>query len=196
MSSTRDKIKQKTLELLSRHGYIGASMRSIAGEVGIRESAIYNHFVSKDELVNSVFEDVRSKLDLVRLIDDEILDHLDNPRKFLLLFTSKLLAHWANEKQRMIFRIILLEEFNTHENHVKIEDAISKLNEVWVIIFNEMMKYKLIKKQNVEIVANEFIAPLFFIRLRYLTSNANLDLPKAINEAETHVQYFWHSIKL
>ena len=37
--------------LFARHGYEGVSMRDIAGALGIRQSAIYNHFPSKQHLL-------------------------------------------------------------------------------------------------------------------------------------------------
>ena len=45
--TTKEKILDTALELFSRQGYDGASVRAIARAVGIRESSLYNHFPSK-----------------------------------------------------------------------------------------------------------------------------------------------------
>ena len=50
-TSECDKIKLVALDLFSRYGFAGSSVRHIAKEVGIRESAIYNHFSSKDAIL-------------------------------------------------------------------------------------------------------------------------------------------------
>jgi AcrR family transcriptional regulator len=170
-------------------------MRNIAKEVGIRESAIYNHYSSKDELINTIFQEIQSVVDTSYLIDDNLLDELNNPQKFLQSFSEILLKHWASNTQRMAFRIILLEQYNEHKDLISVKKLIEEIKQVWIMIFNEMMNYKLVKKQDADIVANEFIAPLFFVRLKHLSSISNPNLSEAINETTLHINYFWNSIK-
>ncbi|MBD5149133.1 MAG: TetR/AcrR family transcriptional regulator [Oscillibacter sp.] len=54
--TTKERILETALDLFSRHGYGGVSVRDIAGAVGIRESSLYNHFENKravfDEIVD------------------------------------------------------------------------------------------------------------------------------------------------
>jgi len=53
--------------LFARHGYEGVSMRDIAGSVGVRQSAIYNHFSSKqDLLVTLMVTHMENVLDAMR----------------------------------------------------------------------------------------------------------------------------------
>lgn len=49
-------IIKKAIELFSKKGCNGVSMREIAKGVGIRESSIYNHYKSKDEIIDSIFD--------------------------------------------------------------------------------------------------------------------------------------------
>jgi AcrR family transcriptional regulator len=48
--NTKEKILKVATTLFSRLGFKGTSVRKIASEVGIRESALYNHFKNKDEI--------------------------------------------------------------------------------------------------------------------------------------------------
>ena len=48
--------------LFARHGYEGVSMRDIAGSVGVRQSAIYNHFASKQDLLVDLMTDHMERL--------------------------------------------------------------------------------------------------------------------------------------
>lgn len=50
-AKTKDMLRQEARRLFARHGYEGVSMRDIAQAVGIRQSAIYNHFPSKQDLL-------------------------------------------------------------------------------------------------------------------------------------------------
>ena len=54
--TTKEKILDTALELFSRHGYDGASVRDIARAVGIRESSLYNHFPSKRALFDGIVD--------------------------------------------------------------------------------------------------------------------------------------------
>ena len=50
-TNTKDDLRLHAKRLFAKHGYEGVSMRDIAGSVGIRQSAIYNHFPSKQHLL-------------------------------------------------------------------------------------------------------------------------------------------------
>lgn len=53
-SNTKAELLDRSRELFARHGYEGVSMRDIAGAIGVRQSAIYNHFGSKQELLTEL----------------------------------------------------------------------------------------------------------------------------------------------
>ena len=46
-NTDKDKIFDVALDLFSKKGYDSVSIRTIASEVGIKESSIYNHYSSK-----------------------------------------------------------------------------------------------------------------------------------------------------
>ncbi|MEO0944252.1 MAG: TetR/AcrR family transcriptional regulator [Pseudomonadota bacterium] len=48
---TKARLLEHSRTLFARHGYEGVSMRDIAGAVGLRQSAIYNHFSNKQDLL-------------------------------------------------------------------------------------------------------------------------------------------------
>ncbi|MEM7719693.1 MAG: TetR/AcrR family transcriptional regulator [Pseudomonadota bacterium] len=50
-TNTKEELRAHARRLFAKHGYEGVSMRDIAGSVGIRQSAIYNHFPSKQHLL-------------------------------------------------------------------------------------------------------------------------------------------------
>jgi len=54
--TTREKITEAALELFSRRGYDGVSVRDIAKAVGIRESSLYNHFPGKRAIFDTIVD--------------------------------------------------------------------------------------------------------------------------------------------
>ncbi|WP_333784686.1 TetR/AcrR family transcriptional regulator [Thermocrinis sp.] len=55
LQDTKKRILEVALKLFSERGIKETTVKDIAKEVGITEGAIYRHFISKDELVNTVF---------------------------------------------------------------------------------------------------------------------------------------------
>lgn len=56
-TNTKDDLRVQARRLFAERGYEGVSMRDIAGSVGIRQSAIYNHFPSKQHLLVDLMVD-------------------------------------------------------------------------------------------------------------------------------------------
>ncbi|MEM9426981.1 MAG: TetR/AcrR family transcriptional regulator [Pseudomonadota bacterium] len=65
--NTKDDLRNHARQLFAEHGYEGVSMRDIAAAVGIRQSAIYNHFPSKQHLlVDLMVSHMEQLLDAMR----------------------------------------------------------------------------------------------------------------------------------
>lgn len=54
---TRTRIQEVALELFTEHGYEKTSLREVAERLGVTKAALYYHFKSKEEIVNSFVED-------------------------------------------------------------------------------------------------------------------------------------------
>ena len=57
-TNTKQNILKVSSSLFSEYGYKGTSVRKIASEVGIRESALYNHFKNKEDIFLSVAKEI------------------------------------------------------------------------------------------------------------------------------------------
>lgn len=195
MIGTKEKIKETALELFSREGYKGASIRQIAKAVGIRESAFYNHFKTKQELISSIFDEISNNAGGTNLLTDDLLDEIVNPRKFMFSFSEKLFRHWDTPGERRLYRLLLVEEFREYEiDKPGIKNILDESRKIWEMIFTQMIKHGLISKQEPSILANEFIAPLFFIRLEFLADERKHDIQKAMAAMRDHVNFFWSAI--
>lgn len=53
-AETAEKLRKAALELFARSGYAAVSMRAIAAETGVQAGAIYNHFPTKQDLLNEL----------------------------------------------------------------------------------------------------------------------------------------------
>ncbi|MCY0147776.1 TetR/AcrR family transcriptional regulator [Hoeflea sp. G2-23] len=55
-AETAEKLRNVALELFARSGYAAVSMRAIAAETGVQAGAIYNHFPTKQDLLNELLQ--------------------------------------------------------------------------------------------------------------------------------------------
>jgi AcrR family transcriptional regulator len=62
-SDTRQRIQQVALELFAEQGYEATSLREIAERLSVTKAALYYHFKSKEDIVNSFTEDYFAQLD-------------------------------------------------------------------------------------------------------------------------------------
>ncbi|WP_029210232.1 TetR/AcrR family transcriptional regulator [Arsenicicoccus bolidensis] len=59
---TRERLLAAALERFSRDGWGGTSIRDLARDVGIRESSVYKHFGSKQEIFDALLERADARL--------------------------------------------------------------------------------------------------------------------------------------
>lgn len=62
-ATTRDEILKVALDLFTRKGFEGTSIRDIADALGMTKSSLYYHFVNKDDIVSSLMKDRESEVD-------------------------------------------------------------------------------------------------------------------------------------
>lgn len=53
---TKKQIFQNAIELFKRHGYENVTIKDIAESAGIRQSAVYNHFSSKQKILDTIYD--------------------------------------------------------------------------------------------------------------------------------------------
>ncbi|MCX6169522.1 MAG: TetR/AcrR family transcriptional regulator [Ignavibacteriales bacterium] len=197
LTNTKEKILNAALDFFSINGYSGASIRQIARSVGVRESAIYNHYKSKEEIFLAILSSFRVKTISKEILSDDLLDEVINPEKFLKKFAKRLIEHWNSPTERKFIRILLMEQFTRVGNkELSTTDYLSELREICRLIFGEMVKTKIIKPLEPGLLAEEFTANLFLLRTEYLSSDDAININSVIEKANKHVEFFWEAIKI
>ena len=64
--NTKEKILEEALKLFAQSGYIGTSMNDIASKLGVTKAALYKHYKSKQEILDSIIEKM-NELDIARV---------------------------------------------------------------------------------------------------------------------------------
>ena len=194
---TKQLILSTALELFSKHGYAGASIRQIARSVNITESAIYNHFNSKEEIFNAILSEFKTRTIGQVILSDELFNDLEYPEKFLKNLALKLINHWDSPDERMFIRLVLMEQFtNIGNNELSITSYLNELRSICKMIFGEMIKFGVIKNIDSQFLAEEFTAQLFFIRTELMSSDNSININIVYDKITRHIEFFWNAIRL
>lgn len=102
---TRQAILDAALELFGDRGFFGTSLRDVASAVGVRESAIYNYFPSKEALFEALIAaDQDERRERLEAALDEPAGDL---REVLERLARRSLEDFARPQQRQLFRILM-----------------------------------------------------------------------------------------
>ncbi len=197
-SKTKEKILKVSLKLFATKGYKATTVRDIAGAMGVKQSALYNHFKNKDEILETLISNLTSSA-IVTLFDDKDAQELQKQGKALLASiatTFKLLSF--DGQNEALYKLLMQEIFRNERireiyNEHFYQENVKKLSG---ILFS-MMQSEQIKSFDPLLLANEFFSPLFFYQMQ--VSLLKLDkksTSSVVSMFEKHVDFFWDTIKI
>jgi len=197
-SNTKKLILKASMELFSEYGYKAASVRKIAAKVGIRESALYNHFTNKEEIFTAVAATLFTTPTSARQSDRTIAERAREGKKFLYSFIVGYKLMTFDAKNERLFRILMIELLQNksiresfksefHNNNIKM------LSEAFFV----MMQEDIIRSGDPKLMAMEFLSPLFYLRLQVTLLKVDGEPTTALStQFEKHLDFFWESISL
>ncbi len=195
MLNTKEKILKCSTKLFCEHGYRATSVRKIAAEVGIKQSALYNHFKNKEEIFLEVSKNIFSTP--FSLEDNDIKESALKGKAFLTKYAMQYKLLTFDKDNENMFRLLMIELFSNKELR---EQFMSEFNDKNVHMLSEgffiMMQNSLIKPSDPILMSYEFLSTLFYIRLQVtLLRFDNKDTDSLSTQFEKHVDFFWENIK-
>jgi hypothetical protein len=157
---TKERIFDAAIRLFAQNGFDATSMREIAEVVGIKKASMYSHFKSKDEILEKIMDYPTARIGVVGpqgVETEEII--LSMGLENFMTMASGVVTEWMKDPyMEEIWRIICIELY--HNQQIKkfyskfIENAFS----FWKSNFDLMLKHKLIKPSDPEILAIEYLS--------------------------------------
>jgi AcrR family transcriptional regulator len=194
--NTKRQIFEKSLDFFSINGFSGTSIRQISRAIGIRESTIYNHYKSKEEIFSAILAEFKTKSIVKEILSDDLLDILSTPEIFLNNFTKRLIELWDKPEERKFIRLLLMEQFTKNGSHdLSISEYLKDIRSICKMILGEMIKAGIIKKAEPETLTEQFIAPLFLLRIEKMSFDNTQNINEVFALSEKHVNYFWNAVK-
>jgi hypothetical protein len=194
MPTTKQKIFDVSVDLFSKKGFSGVSVREIARNVGIKESSLYNHFKSKDDILVKIFDFFQIEMENTSLSEEYLEEKIRNiPAKE---FWEKGLINFQQTTLKpqiqQISKIVLLEMFNDQRaRDIAIKEFFTRQQKITKTIFNLMQKKSLIKKSlDIQLLAQEYSYGMLGMQFEYnILNNWNLDTLKVRKMMLDHIAF-------
>lgn len=188
----KEEIIQATLSLASEKGLSNISMSQIAEYIGIKKPSLYNHFKSKDEIIEATYQHLRNEaksslsigeIDYARLIEGKSL------KEILMLTINNYSNMTTQENMLKFYKIIYAERtFNPLAAKILIEETNRMVNAT-KNLFYALQVHKKLNVESIDIAATSFAMTV------HAFMDYNLDLNTAKEEKSDNLIKFidWFS---
>ncbi|WP_296889014.1 TetR/AcrR family transcriptional regulator [uncultured Methanobrevibacter sp.] len=201
--NNKEKIFHVSIDLFSKYGYDGVSVRKIASEVGIKESSIYNHYKSKESILDSILEYYIGVMTKEEIPLAQASENLDVSFDYFYNFGLKFYIDRLKEADMMkITRIILVEAYHNEKIRTFVKQAIIEgpING-WIVLFDLMEEKGLIKADcNSRQLAESFYYYDLFLLIEHFIVNYPQDDEEFLMEfgekTQIHIKLLYDSVKI
>ena len=193
--NTKDRILEAAIELFAEKGFSEVSVREITRAVGIKESSMYNHFESKQQILDEIFEFLKRQFDAMTIPEEAAAEMIANltPEGFMDLSIQSFQMYLGNPLFVKIWRILSIERFtNLRARELFNKHFMDEPIEYQARVFEALMERGAMKKQNPRLLAREFFSYILFIYFRYIETDRNVN----INSPEFHEMIKEHIVIL
>ena len=197
-TGTKLKIYEVALRLFAKQGYKATTMRQIAREIGIQQSAIYNHFKSKEAILDAIIEQLSSSY-LINIFENKEPQEIYKKGRGVLKNIANIFKLMTYDtKTDLLFRFLMQELFNNSKLRIFYNEEFYQKNvKKLSAIFFMMMQDEMIEPMDPLLSANEYFSPLFFYQLQITRLKAdNQSTSAAATLFEKHAEFFWDKIKI
>lgn len=142
----KDKIFDTALDLFSKKGYDSVSVRTIASEVGIKESSIYNHYSSKKDILMSILNYFEEYFKGNPLDDENIRKLLEeNPEEFYHQGSEMFKQQIFEEKILKIMKLIFVQMYQIDEvKEFFLREILGGSTDFWSDVFEILIQKNVI----------------------------------------------------
>lgn len=202
-TNTKQKILEVAINLFAERDFNSVSIREIAKVVGIKGSSIYNHFNSKEDILDAILEYHRSASDTVfdgYFEAPKISYEATHMSLEIILLSSMLTSMKFMEMPNMdkIFKILSKEQLNNDKiRSFFLQEYIIKPREELEKVFGELTKRDMVKDIDPKQLAAEFHAYVIyrFYENYMLGRDKELDFEAMKDDFGKHIKFFSDAIE-
>lgn len=159
--SKKIEIMNAALKLFSKMGYEAVGVDLIASEVGMKGPSLYYYFKKKEDILDELINQLSKYYEANFVSVDNKRKYPESIDELIEISMKRVLFSIRDEKIIMTRKLLMIEQFrNKKLSEVATKHNLTVLIELYVNIFEHMMEAGIIKKEDPEILAFEFVAPV------------------------------------
>lgn len=187
--STKEKILDEALICFAENGYKGTNLRDLAARTGLSKSALYKHFVSKEDIWKAILDRMEAYYG-EQFGSPENVPETPKSCTELLQLSMRMLEFTIHDPKVILTRRLLLtEQFHDERaRHFATLHFLTGTKAIYTKIFAEMMEKGLLKKDDPETLAFAYTAPIS--ALVHLCDREPEKESEILAEAEAFIRHF------
>lgn len=184
--TTKERIIDEAMKLFSTNGYDSVSIRTIAKEVGVTNSALYKHFKSKQDIFDAIVETSKERyLNRCNIVNSDIRGANQVKEICIEMFQYQISDPWIV----MFRRILLMEQFKNPEMGKIFRDFFVEIPlKKQENIFRELIKNGFMQDKDPRVMALEMYSPFFMFHIARHSEEEDEEL---LRQFGLHAQYFF-----
>ncbi len=158
---TKERILYSALNLFAEKGYDGVGVDLIAENAGLKGPSLYRHYKGKEDIFNSMIDlvashyeegfSIKNKAEKFPQSMDELIENAMEKIKFTM----------HDDIIQKVRRILAMEQFRSKRMaEITTRYYLENLQEMYIGVFAELMETGILKKDDPELLALEFVAPV------------------------------------
>jgi AcrR family transcriptional regulator len=202
IAQTKRRILEVAIDLFSQNGYSAVSVREITKAVGIKESALYNHFKTKEQILETIYQIFKNAVEenaLPRIEQLEIILKSMDLEVFLQQGFEQFKRTVENPTLTKMWRILNIEQYRDQRaREIILTYIYQRTINFLEIAFRVLQENKKIKEQySPKLLAIEYQYPIFTIMTEYLLLTFdNKETKELEQKVKQHIQFFTDNVKL
>ena len=158
---TKERILAAALEMFSQNGYAGTNIRELTASLGLVKSSMYKHFASKEDIWNSLLDEMIAYYD----------NHFGSPQHLppvpdslddLVAMTLRMVNFTVHDERIIMTRKLLtIEQFRDQRaRDLATRHFLTGLKEMFTPVFAGMMDKGLLRRDDPAMLAFAYTAPI------------------------------------
>lgn len=187
--STKERIMYAALDLFSKKGYDGVGVDLIAENAGLKGPSLYRHFKGKEDIFNSMIELVASHYEEGFGLKQEQEELPESMEELIENAMRKIQFTMHDDIIRKTRRILAMEQFRS-KRMAELTSCyhLENLQRMYADIFAGMMEKGILKQENPEILALEFVSPVSLLIHMYDRQPEREE--EVLDKIRKHFEYF------
>ena len=147
--------------MFSERGYEGTNMRELAHALGLGKSALYKHYASKDDIWNTMLDQIEARYS-ASIGSADNLPPVPDSCDELVEASMKMIDFTIHDEQLILVRkLLLMEQFRDERAKTLAADHfLNRLERIFAYVFEGMMDKGLLKRGDPTLLALAYTAPV------------------------------------